>query len=171
MILVVKVQAMASAKAAVKKPKAERQGLGVKVKRQLAASTKQKVGVGLELGAGSVAGGAGDGGGGGGGGGSSSQSGPETVLLPPSMWTSQDPVLQCEPPCIFVLPPYQLSTTTSVTFPLYMTTLDVAWLTTMVTTASGGAVSMIESYTRTLQKTVLRIPPRRWPWTLVIMLS
>ncbi|KAL8651232.1 MAG: hypothetical protein Q9226_004788, partial [Calogaya cf. arnoldii] len=93
------------------------------------------------------------------GGGNSSQSGPETVLLPPSIWTARDPVVQCEPPCIFVLPPYQLSTTTTITFPPYKTTLDVAWLTTVVTTASGGAVMTIESYTRTLQKTVLTIPP------------
>ncbi|KAL8846305.1 MAG: hypothetical protein Q9221_008603 [Calogaya cf. arnoldii] len=96
---------------------------------------------------------------GGGGGGNSSQSGPETVLLPPSIWTAQDPVVQCEPPCIFVLPPYQLSTTTTITFPPYTTTLDVAWLTTVVTTVSGGAVMTVESYTRTLQKTVLTIPP------------
>ncbi|KAL8987417.1 MAG: hypothetical protein Q9169_008701, partial [Polycauliona sp. 2 TL-2023] len=89
----------------------------------------------------------------------SSQSAPEPILLPPSIWTAQDPVVQCEPPCIFVLPPYQLSFTTTITFPPYTTILDVAWLTTAVTTAPDGAISTVESYDRTLQETVLTIPP------------
>ncbi|KAL8672053.1 MAG: hypothetical protein Q9168_003480 [Polycauliona sp. 1 TL-2023] len=89
----------------------------------------------------------------------SSQSGPKNVLLPPSIWTDQDPVIQCEPPCVFVLPPYQLPSATTITFPPYTTTLGVAWLTTAVTTAPGGAVSTVSTYTRTLQKTVLTIPP------------
>ncbi|KAL9635740.1 MAG: hypothetical protein Q9204_002513 [Flavoplaca sp. TL-2023a] len=88
-----------------------------------------------------------------------SATGAEPILLPPSLWTAQDPVIQCEPPCIFVLPPLQLPTATTISFPLYTTTLDVAWLTAVVTTASGGAVLTIESYTRTLQETVLTIPP------------
>ena len=94
-----------------------------------------------------------------GGEGNESQTGAESILLPPSLWTAQDPVIQCEPPCIFVLPPLQLPNATTISFPLYTTTLDVAWLTTVVTTASGGAVLTIESYTRTLQETVLTIPP------------
>ena len=103
-------------------------------------------------------GGGGTGGGGSGGGGGASGPGSGTVLVPPSIWSNQNPVLQCVPPCVFVLPPYQLSSTTTINFPLYTTTLDVAWLTTVTTTIDGKA-STIQSYTRTLEKTVLTIPP------------
>lgn len=46
------------------------------------------------------------------------------VYPPPSIWTSGDPVVGCEPPCIVVFPPYPLGATHTVTsWPALTTTL------------------------------------------------
>ncbi|KAI1749014.1 hypothetical protein F4782DRAFT_514853 [Xylaria castorea] len=68
------------------------------------------------------------------------------VYIDPSIWKEPNPVINCEPPCTFILPPLTLSTTTTITFPPYVTSLDVAW-----STSTG--------WTRTIQTTTLTIPP------------
>jgi hypothetical protein len=45
------------------------------------------------------------------------------VNIDPSIWTSTAPVVQCEPPCAIILPPYPLSFTTTITWPTLTTTL------------------------------------------------
>jgi chitinase len=45
------------------------------------------------------------------------------VTVDPSIWTSSNPLIGCTPPCIFVLPPYPLSSTHTVNWPILTTTL------------------------------------------------
>lgn len=89
----------------------------------------------------------GDPGAGGGNGGSSEGNGGDSIVyIDPSIWGESNPVINCEPPCTFILPPLQLSSTTTITFPPYVTSLDVAW-----STSTG--------WTHIIQTTTLTIPP------------
>jgi chitinase len=45
------------------------------------------------------------------------------VSVSPSIWTSGNPSIPCEPPCIIVLPPYPLGFTETITWPTLTTTL------------------------------------------------
>ncbi|THZ35414.1 pectin lyase-like protein [Aureobasidium pullulans] len=80
------------------------------------------------------------------------------VFIDPSVWTEEDPTIQCQPPCTFILPPFQLSTTTTITFPLYTTSLNVAWTTTVTYTDTSGRKTSSKTVTRTVQTTTLTIP-------------
>ena len=68
------------------------------------------------------------------------------VYIDPIIWTQGAPVINCEPPCVFIFPPLILPTVTTITFPPYITSLDVAW------SASTG-------WTSTVETTTLTIPP------------
>ena len=68
------------------------------------------------------------------------------VYIDPIIWTQGGPVINCEPPCVFIFPPLVLPTETTITFPPYITSLDVAW------SASTGWTSIVET-------TTLMIPP------------
>jgi hypothetical protein len=68
------------------------------------------------------------------------------VYIDPSIWQESEPVINCQPPCTFILPPLVLPTPTTITFPLYTTSLDVAW------SESTGWTSIV-------QTTTLTIPP------------
>ncbi|KAI4724637.1 pectin lyase-like protein [Aureobasidium sp. EXF-10728] len=81
------------------------------------------------------------------------------VYIDPSVWGEDTPTIQCEPPCTFVLPPYQLSTTTTISFPPFTTSLDVAWTTTLTFKGSDGKTTTSKTVTRTIQRTTLSIPP------------
>jgi len=48
------------------------------------------------------------------------------VYIDPSIWRNPEPVIQCEPPCTLVLPPLELSPTTTLMFSPYTISLDVA---------------------------------------------
>jgi hypothetical protein len=50
---------------------------------------------------------------------------PTVVYVDPSVWTGSQ--MGCQPPCIMVLPESQLSAPTTVTFPPFVTTLEVGW--------------------------------------------
>lgn len=88
-----------------------------------------------------------DPGAGGGGEGSSEGGGGQVVYIDPLIWGEPNPVINCEPPCTFILPPLPLSTTSTVVFPLYTTSLEVA------STGADGTL------TRSTQTTTLTIPP------------
>ncbi|KAM3067387.1 hypothetical protein ACMFMF_009878 [Clarireedia jacksonii] len=96
-------------------------------------------------GLGSGGGDPGSGGGQNGGGDSGAGSG-SFVYIDPSIWTQSNPVINCQPPCTFVLPPLELPSPTTITFPPYTTSLEVAW-------SESGKL------TTTIQNTVLTIPP------------
>lgn len=97
-----------------------------------------------------------------------------TVFLDPTIWSQQKPTVQCSPPCTLILPPVTLSTTTTITFPLYTTSLEVGWTTTTayvtsdVTTSIKGSSTVdvtitstitISYYTAITETTTLTIPP------------
>ena len=76
------------------------------------------------------------------------------VYIDPIIWTEPDPGVQCVPPCILVLPPSTLKSTTTFTFPPYVTSLEVGWITTIVV---GGVTST--KFTAITTTTTLSIPP------------
>ncbi|KAL7912414.1 pectate lyase superfamily domain-containing protein, partial [Trichoderma velutinum] len=67
------------------------------------------------------------------------------VFLDPTIWSQQKPTVQCSPPCTLILPPVTLSTTTTITFPLYTTSLEVGWTTTTAYVTSDVTASVKES--------------------------
>ena len=80
------------------------------------------------------------------------------IYVDPSIWSSANPVIQCIPPCLYILPPLTLSSTTTITFPPFTTSLEIAWKTSSVITADGH-VSTSTGFDRIIQTTVLSIPP------------
>ena len=82
------------------------------------------------------------------------------VYIDPSIWSSGGyPTINCIPPCTYILPPLTLGSTTTIHFPLYTTSLQVAWPTSKVTTHSNGHVSTSKGYASTTKTTILTIPP------------
>lgn len=81
------------------------------------------------------------------------------VYISPSIWSDADPVVYCVPPCLFILPPLALPSPATITFPLLTTSLEVAWLTSQVTTLANGHVSTSTGYNRITKTTTLTIPP------------
>lgn len=71
------------------------------------------------------------------------------VYIDPSIWTDPNPQVHCEPPCILVLPPLQLSSATTITFPALTTDLVVESLTSI------GTITQVVYVT---QKTTTSIP-------------
>jgi chitinase len=53
----------------------------------------------------------------------SDSTGGSVVYVDPSIWTSDDHSITCEPPCVIVLPPYPLGITSTVVWPALTTTL------------------------------------------------
>ncbi|EKG18569.1 Glycoside hydrolase family 71, partial [Macrophomina phaseolina MS6] len=47
------------------------------------------------------------------------------VYVPDSVWTDPDPIVQCIPPCTFILPPLRLSTATTISWPRLTTTVYI----------------------------------------------
>jgi glucan 1,3-beta-glucosidase len=81
------------------------------------------------------------------------------VYIDPQIWTEPGPVIvQCYPPCTYVLPPVTVTTTTTITFPLYVTSLEVGWSTSTVITSCGTPVTSTY-YTAVTENTILKIPP------------
>lgn len=76
------------------------------------------------------------------------------VYISPIIWTEPDPGVACVPPCILVLPPSTLTTATTITFPPYVTSLEVGWITTVVIAGSTSS-----SFTGFVTTTTLSIPP------------
>lgn len=83
------------------------------------------------------------------------------VFIDPGIWSTafESAVINCIPPCVYILPPLTLGSTTTITFPLYTTSLEVAWWTTKVTTLSNGQLSTSTGIERTTETTTLTIPP------------
>jgi hypothetical protein len=81
------------------------------------------------------------------------------VYISPSIWTDgKDPApVQCPAPCVLVLPDFPLSSTSVVSRPPYVTTLDVAWPTAKTVT-SDGSVTTTTTVTRILQETTIKAP-------------
>lgn len=71
------------------------------------------------------------------------ENGPTVVYVDPSIWNETNPTVQCIPPCIVVLPPEQLNTTTTIAFPPYTTSITED--------CGGGSLAVV--------KTTINIPP------------
>lgn len=102
--------------------------------------------------------------------GSGNEPGSGDVYISPEIWSEPNPTIACYPPCTFILPPYPLASESTIPFPLYTTSLEVAWPTTSVSTGSNGQVSTITTVRRTTETTTLTIPANTqstldvWNW-------
>ncbi|POS71414.1 alpha-1,3-glucanase [Diaporthe helianthi] len=67
------------------------------------------------------------------------------VYIDPAIWTEPTPIVSCIPPCVVVLPPYLVPTTTTITFPPFETTFTESCkdgsATTTVVTATFAPVT------------------------------
>lgn len=68
------------------------------------------------------------------------------IYIDPSIYDKSSPEVNCKPPCTLILPPKSLTKATTITFPPYVTSLDVAW------SESTGWTSIV-------QTTTITIPP------------
>ncbi|KAG8666653.1 hypothetical protein FPOAC2_11769 [Fusarium poae] len=88
-------------------------------------------------GGGSGGGGSGDGGNGGGGNddggngdgdnGGNGDDDDDIVYIDPVIWSSKSPTASCQPPCTLVLPPWPLSSKTTINFPVVTETIKETW--------------------------------------------
>ncbi|KAG4428636.1 hypothetical protein IFR05_015880, partial [Cadophora sp. M221] len=78
----------------------------------------------------------------------------EVVYIDPTIWTKPGTTLVCKGPCTLVIPPSTLPTSTTITFPPYVTTLEVGWLTGV----TGGDGVVTTQFTGVTQTTTLSIP-------------
>ncbi|APA15443.1 hypothetical protein sscle_14g102130 [Sclerotinia sclerotiorum 1980 UF-70] len=81
-----------------------------------------------------------------------------TILVPPEIWTTSDPVVGCENlPCTLVFPPLTLSTMTTISIPPWTTSLVESYATTRVATFWGGTTMSLGGYLLVTQTTVITI--------------
>ncbi|KAH8165445.1 hypothetical protein CIB48_g2775 [Xylaria polymorpha] len=76
------------------------------------------------------------------------------VYISPDIWKQSDPVVQCEPPCTFIFPPWVLPTPTTISMDPVTVTYREVWYTTVtksgaVITTSVGQVTSTVITTRT----------------------
>lgn len=83
---------------------------------------------------------------------------PGVLYVAPGIFTQINPVVTCPPPCQLILPPFKLPTPTTVNFPPYITSLEVAWTTTLATVVDDTTVTTT-TIARTVMTTTLTIPP------------
>lgn len=83
----------------------------------------------------------------------------QVFYVDPSVWEEDSPAMNCEAPCVLVLPDWPLPSSTVITRPPHITTLDVAWSTTTDVTDSNDNVSPSATVTRILQETTIPAPP------------
>ncbi|PGH03305.1 chitinase [Blastomyces parvus] len=92
------------------------------------------------------------------------------VYISPEIFKKKDPGIACVPPCTFIMPPISFAKPSTITLPLYTTSLELAWPTTQLVTLPGGSVSTSTGLARTIQTTTLTIPPvttsmvNLWNW-------
>ncbi|KAL8935277.1 MAG: hypothetical protein Q9211_004780, partial [Gyalolechia sp. 1 TL-2023] len=70
-----------------------------------------------------------------------------------------DALVSCLPPCLLIFAPLLLLVPSTMFFPSYTTSLEVAWKTSAVVTLQNGAKSTSTGFDRMVQTTVLRPSP------------
>ncbi|KAL9027456.1 MAG: hypothetical protein Q9196_004023 [Gyalolechia fulgens] len=70
-----------------------------------------------------------------------------------------DALVSCLPPCLLIFAPLSLLVPSTIFFPSYTTSLEVAWKTSAVVTLQNGAKSTSTGFDRMVQTTVLRPSP------------
>ncbi|KAK2735703.1 hypothetical protein FQN57_001152 [Myotisia sp. PD_48] len=101
-------------------------------------------------------------------------SGSGEVYVALDIYKDKNPVIACIPPCTLIMPPLQLPRgKTTFTFPLFVTSLEVAnSIGTSVLTLPGGKVTTTTIFDRSIKTTTLMIPPvitsaiDVWHWTI-----
>jgi GH18 family chitinase len=81
------------------------------------------------------------------------------VYISPRIWTDagDSAAVQCPAPCVLVLPDFPLGSTSVISRPPYVTTLDVAWP-TAATLTTGGSTVTTTTVTHILQETTINAP-------------
>lgn len=79
------------------------------------------------------------------------------VYVPPSVWTDENPTVNCIPPCSFILPPIILDSPTIVPLPLLSVLVTISTVVT-VTETYGTTVTTVGSYSSQTFPTVVPIP-------------
>ncbi|PNY28158.1 Class V chitinase Chi100 [Tolypocladium capitatum] len=88
-----------------------------------------------------------------------SSSSNETIYISPDIWHSPNPQVAAQPGVTLIWPPMPLSSQTTISFPLWTTTITYASLTTLTSTLDGGLTSTYPWYNHISWLTVLTIPP------------
>ena len=81
------------------------------------------------------------------------------VYIDPIIWTEENPTVACVAPCILILPPLQLASPTTITFPHWVTSLEIFWVEgSTVITGGDGSVETSLLYDSVIETTTLSIP-------------
>jgi chitinase len=92
------------------------------------------------------------------GGASNSSSSAETIYIDPGIWSSATPQVVAPPGASLIWPPMPLSSPTTITFPLWTTTVSYSSLTTLTSTLTDGSTSTYHDYIWVSWLTTLSIP-------------
>ncbi|OJK01501.1 glycoside hydrolase family 18 protein [Aspergillus aculeatus ATCC 16872] len=68
-----------------------------------------------------------------------------TVTIGPTVWAESSPVVTCSPPCLMIMPPKPLTTTTTITFTEWDTNITWSSTATKTTTLNDGSVVTYKS--------------------------
>ncbi|GLA53900.1 hypothetical protein AnigIFM63604_011204 [Aspergillus niger] len=82
-----------------------------------------------------------------------------TVTIDPTVWMEPSPVVTCVPPCLMIMPPKPLETTTTITFSEWDTHITWASTATKTTTLANGNVVTYKSMQNSAIPTRLSIAP------------
>ncbi|KEQ78247.1 pectin lyase-like protein, partial [Aureobasidium namibiae CBS 147.97] len=80
------------------------------------------------------------------------------VYIDPSVWEAAEPEVQCQPPCTLVMPPLSLDTETTISFPLYTTSIKQTYVQTRTSDIFGTTTTIIRHSIDTIPTTIT-IPP------------
>jgi chitinase len=86
-----------------------------------------------------------------------SNGGSGNIYIGQEIYKEENPTITYIPPCNFILPPYTLASPTTITLPVYTTSLEVAW-STVLTVTVGATETATSTITRTIQTTTISIP-------------
>lgn len=90
---------------------------------------------------------------------SSETSGGEIAYIDPDIWSSASPLVTATPGMTLIWPPMPLATPTTISFPLWTTTVSYSTLTTLTSTLSSGVTSTYPWYIYVSFLTTISIPP------------
>ncbi|KAJ6151665.1 hypothetical protein N7470_006793 [Penicillium chermesinum] len=82
----------------------------------------------------------------------------QIFYVDPSVWEDDNPAMNCEAPCVLVLPPWPFAPGSVYHRPPHTTTLDVAWSVNVDVTGPNGHVTPTPTVSRVLQKTTIYPP-------------
>ncbi|KAH6648205.1 hypothetical protein BKA67DRAFT_683676 [Truncatella angustata] len=88
-----------------------------------------------------------------------SDSSAQTVYIDPDIWSSATPLVSGPPGATLIWPPMPLGSATTISFPLWTTTITYSSLTSRTSTLTDGSTSTYPAYVDVSWLTVLTIPP------------